>query len=67
MEGKNLQFGADFFNALNHSCKNNPVSDISAATLDPSTGRILEPGNFGRILSTDTSPRIIQISLKLIF
>jgi len=66
-ESKNLEFRADFFNALNHPSKNNPVSDISSATIDPKTGRILDPGNFGRILGADSSPRIIQISLKFTF
>jgi hypothetical protein len=32
-----------------------------------STGRILSPGNFGRVLSFDSSSRIIQLALKLSF
>ena len=65
-ENKNLEFRADFFNALNHANRNNPVSDISAATLD-ANGRILDPGNFGRILGSDASPRMVQLSLKFSF
>jgi hypothetical protein len=66
-ESKNLEFRVDFFNALNHANKSNPVSDISAANLDPSTGRIIDPQNFGRILGSDSSPRILQLSLKFNF
>jgi len=66
-ESKTLQFRADFFNALNHASRSNPVSDISSATLDPNTGTIVHPGNFGRILGTDSSPRILQFSLRFSF
>lgn len=66
-ESRNLELRADLFNALNHADKSNPISDISTATLDPNTGRVISPGNFGRILSTDSSPRIIQLSLKFAF
>jgi hypothetical protein len=53
-ESKNLQFRADFFNLLNHANRDNPISDIST-------------GDFGKILSFSSSPRIIQLSLKLSF
>lgn len=66
-ESRSLEFRADLFNALNHADKGIPVSDISSATLDPNTGRVIAPGNFGRILSADSSPRIIQLSLKFDF
>jgi len=66
-ESRNFEFRTDFFNALNHVSKSNPVSDISTANLDPITGRVLDPGNFGRILNTNSSPRIIQLSLKFNF
>ena len=66
-ESKNLEFRVDFFNALNHANKSNPVSGISAANLDPTTGRIIDPQNFGRILGSDSSPRILQLSLKFNF
>jgi hypothetical protein len=66
-ESKNLEFRADLFNALNHADKGNPVSDISSATLDPNTGRVIAPGNFGRIVNADSSPRIVQLALKFDF
>ena len=66
-ESKNLEFRVDFFNALNLANKSNPVSDISAASLDPTTGRVIDPQNFGRILGTDSSPRILQLSMKFNF
>ena len=66
-EGRVLEFRSDFFNAVNHASRSNPVSDISAAKLDPATGVIVDPGNFGRILGSDSSPRIIQLSVKFNF
>ena len=66
-EGKTLELRSDFFNVVNHASKSNPVADISAAKLDPATGVIVDPGNFGRILGADSSPRIVQLSLKFNF
>ena len=66
-ESKNLDFRADFFNAANHASKSNPISDISAAKIDPAIGVVIDPGNFGRILGSDSSPRIIQFGLKFNF
>jgi hypothetical protein len=66
-ESKNIELRANFFNVLNHASRSNPISDISVAEdVDP-TGRILSPGDFGRILSFDSSPRIIQLSLSVNF
>jgi hypothetical protein len=66
-ESKNIELRADFFNVLNHASRSNPISDISVAeSVDP-TGRILIPGDFGRILSFDSSPRIVQLSLSFNF
>jgi len=62
-ESKNLDFRADFFNAANNASKSNPISDISASKIDPATGVVIDPGNFGRILGSDSSPRIIQFGL----
>ncbi len=53
-ESKNLEFRADFFNLLNHSNRDNPISDIST-------------GDFGRIVSFRSSPRIVQLSIKFNF
>jgi hypothetical protein len=70
-ESKNVEFRADFFNLFNHPNRDNPISDISivAATgsIDPSTGRILNPGYFGKIVGFSSSPRIIQFCLKFNF
>jgi hypothetical protein len=66
-ESKDLEFRAGFFNGLNHASRSNPIGEISTATLDPNTGKILDPGNFGRILGVNSSPRIIQLSLKFNF
>jgi len=53
-ESKGFEFRADFFNLLNHGDRDNPISDISA-------------GDFGRIVSFSSSPRIIQLSLTFNF
>jgi hypothetical protein len=53
-ESKNLEFHADLFNLLNQANQDNPVSDISVS-------------DFGRIVSFSSSPRIVQLSLKLNF
>jgi len=53
-ESKTLEFHADFFNVLNHPSRDNPVSDISTA-------------DFGKTLSSSSSPRIVQLSLKFNF
>ncbi len=66
-ESKDIEVRADFFNALNHANRSNPISDITVAeSFDPS-GRIVSPGDFGRSLSFDSSPRIVQLALKLTF
>jgi hypothetical protein len=66
-ESKTLEVRADFFNVLNHANRSNPISDITAAGAFDLSGRILNPGNFGRSLSFDSSPRIVQLSLKFVF
>ena len=66
-EAKNVEFRAEFFNLFNHVNFDNPVSNLNAASVDPSTGRIINPGDFGRIISTSNNPRLIQFALKLNF
>jgi hypothetical protein len=71
-ESRAFEFRADFFNQFNHANRNNPVSDISTVSgsggsVDDNTGRILIPGDFGRIIGFSASPRIIQFSLKFNF
>jgi len=53
-ESRKLEFRADFFNALNHPNRDNPISDISAP-------------DFGRIVSFSGSPQIVQLSLRVNF
>ena len=53
-EGTNLEFRAEFFNALNHPSFANPVNSLSSA-------------NITQIVSTTTGPRSIQLALKLRF
>jgi hypothetical protein len=66
-ESRKVEVRADFFNILNHANRSNPISDITTAQSFNPNGLILSPGDFGRSLSFDSSPRIIQISLKLNF
>lgn len=63
---------AEFFNLFNHPNFANPISNLNAlfassGSIDPATGQVLNAGNFGRIISTSTNPRIIQFALKLLF
>ncbi|HKP39144.1 MAG TPA: TonB-dependent receptor [Pyrinomonadaceae bacterium] len=71
-EEKNLEFRAEFFNLFNHVNFENPISNLNVITstggsLDANTGRIISPGDFGRIVSTSNNPRFIQFALKLNF
>jgi len=50
----------------------NPISNLNAVqssggSIDPNTGQIINPGDFGRIISTSSNPRLIQLALKLNF
>ena len=55
----------DFFNALNHANKSNPVSDISAANLDPTTGPIIDPQNFGLRFQPSHSSAFVEIQFLI--
>jgi hypothetical protein len=66
-EVKNIEVRADFFNALNHANRSNPIEDITAATTVDDSGQIVNPGDFGRILSVSSGPRIVQLALKVTF
>ena len=66
-ESKCLELRADFFNALNHASLSNPVSDIMSAEGFDAEGSVANPGDFGRSVRFDSSPRIVQLSLKIAF
>lgn len=67
-ESKNVELRAEFFNLFNQVNLSNPISDFNAVfatgSFDSSTGRIINPGDFGRIISTSNNPRIIQFAVK---
>lgn len=54
-ESQNLNFRAEFFNVFNHPSFGNPISSVSAG------------GLFGRILSANGSPRVIEFALRYAF
>ncbi len=67
-EVKNFEFRTEFFNLFNQVNLANPISDLnsvvaSGGSLDAS-GNIINPGAFGRIISTTNNPRLIQFALK---
>ena len=70
-ESRNIELRAEFFNLFNHPNFANPVSNLSAVattSIDANTGRIIgSPGDFGRIVSTSTNPRLIQFAIKFNF
>lgn len=64
MEGMNLEFRAELFNAFNHAQFNLPDGNITdTQTVSPDTGRLQ---GFGTITSA-RDPRIMQLSFKLLF
>ncbi|HXG94669.1 MAG TPA: carboxypeptidase regulatory-like domain-containing protein [Blastocatellia bacterium] len=69
MESKSFEFRAEFFNLFNHVNLANPISDFNAilgsgGSIDPVTGTVINPGAFGRIISTSNNPRLIQFAFK---
>ncbi len=71
-ESRSLDVRVEFFNLFNQVNYANPLSNFNAAqgtggTVSAVTGQLVAPGNFGRIISTSTNPRIIQLALKLSF
>jgi len=71
-ESKNIEFRAEFFNLFNHVNFANPISNFKAVpstggSIDSNTGRIINPGDIGRITATSNNPRLIQFALKLNF
>jgi Carboxypeptidase regulatory-like domain/TonB dependent receptor len=70
-ETKAIEVRAEFFNAFNWVNYANPLSDFngimaSGGSID-SFGRVVNPGDFGRIIAASSNPRIIQFTLKLNF
>ena len=67
-ESRNIEFRIEFFNLFNHVNFANPISNLNAVgSIDPNTGQIINPGDFGRIVSTSNNPRLIQFALELNF
>ena len=66
-EAKSVEFRAEFFNLFNQVNFINPIANLNAATIDQNTGRIIDPGDFGRITATSNNPRLIQFALKVNF
>ncbi|MFN7948443.1 MAG: carboxypeptidase-like regulatory domain-containing protein [Blastocatellia bacterium] len=68
-EAKTFEFRAEFFNLFNQVNLANPISDLNAVvssggSLDAVTGAVVNPGSFGRIISTTNNPRIIQFAFR---
>src|SRR5439155_18833429 len=71
-ESRNIEFRAEFFNLFNHVNLANPISNFNAVlssggSIDTNTGRIINPGDFGRATSTSNNPRLIQVAVKINF
>jgi hypothetical protein len=71
-EQKRLEFRAEFFNLFNHVNFDNPIANLnvisqSGGSIDANTGRITNPGDFGRIVATSSNPRLIQFAIRFDF
>ena len=71
-KSESLDFRAESFNLFNQVNLANPPSDFngiasSGGSIDPISGRVLNPHSFGRIISTSNNPRILQFALELNF
>lgn len=62
-ENENLEFRAEAFNVFNHAQFNNPSGDVDNIIIGPNG---LPASGFGFVTS-DRSPRIMQVALKFIF
>jgi Carboxypeptidase regulatory-like domain len=66
-EAKSVEFRAEFFNLFNQVNFDTPSSNLNSAIVNPTTGQIIDPGDFGRITSTSNNPRLIQFAVKINF
>jgi hypothetical protein len=66
-EAKTLEFRAEVFNLFNRVNFSIPNGNLNAASVDALTGQIVDPGDFGKITSTSTNPRLIQLALRFSF
>ncbi len=70
-ESKSIDLRAEAFNLVNNVNFANPVSNFGATAnggvIDNTTGQITALGNFGKIISTSSNPRIVQLVLKYNF
>ncbi len=71
-ESKTIELRAEFFNLFNQVNFANPISNLNAfassgGNIDSNTGRIINPGDFGRIITTSNNPRIVQLAVKFNF
>src|SRR4029434_4645507 len=71
-ESRNIEFHAECFNLFNQVNFATPISNLNAVSssggsIDPNTGQIINPGDFGRITSTSNNPRLIQFAVKFNF
>ena len=71
-ESANIEFRAEFFNLFNQVNLANPISNFNAVSgtggaINPTSGQVINAGNFGRTISTSNNPRLIQFTLRLNF
>jgi hypothetical protein len=66
-ESSHADLRVEFFNLFNQVNLANPISNVDAVPAPgfSSTGAIVSPGDFGRIFSTSSNPRLAQLALKL--
>jgi hypothetical protein len=64
-ESRTAEFRVEFFNLFNQVNLASPVSTAGKSTFSNTTGVIVAPGDFGRIVSTSSNPRLIQLAVKL--
>jgi hypothetical protein len=71
-QSRTLELRVEFFNLFNHVNLANPISDLNAVessggSIDRTTGRITSPGDFGRVISTSSNSRLMQLVVKMNF